>query len=150
MRKREEKKNYIFSFKVILNILRKKRIIKCIILIFTIFIICLLFIKYNNKPFNGRIFVSFMYNNEAEMAYIHIWRLYNYIDNFIIVTSNITHSNISKIVSFSPFEENIQLYIKKIDIINFNNICNRKEYPSVNLFWCLEKSQRDYAKTFIE
>ena len=27
---------------------------------------------------------------------------------------------------------------------------NRKEYPSDNLTWCLEKSQRDYAKKFIE
>ena len=91
-----------------------------------------------------------MYNNEAEMAYIHIWRLYNYIDKFIIVISNITHSNLPKNISFKPFEENIQPYMKKIDIINFNNICNRKEYPSDNLAWCLEKSQRDYAKTFIE
>jgi hypothetical protein len=84
------------------------------------------------------------------MAYIHIWRLYNYIDKFIIVISNNTHSNLPKNVSFKPFEENIQPYMKKIDIINFNNICNRKEYPSDNLAWCLEKSQRDYAKTFIE
>jgi hypothetical protein len=91
-----------------------------------------------------------MYNNEAEMAYIHIWRLYNYIDKFIIVISNITHSTLSKNVSFRPFEENIQQYMKKIDIINFNNICNKKEYPSDNLVWCLEKSQRDYAKTFLE
>ena len=145
-----KEKGYIISFYSILNILIKKRIYKCIILIVTIFIICLLFYKYNNKPFNGRIFVTSMYNNEAEMAYIHIWRLYNYIDKFIIVASNITHSNIPKIVSFSPFERNIQPYMKKIDIINFNNICNKKEYPSDNLAWCLEKSQRDYAKTFIE
>ena len=113
-------------------------------------IIFLYFYKFKNKLFNGRIFVSFMYNNEAEMAYIHIWRLYNYIDKFIIVISNITHSNISKIVSFRPYEENLKPYLKKIDIVNFNNICNRKEYPFDNQFWCLEKSQRDYAKTFIE
>ena len=39
----------------------------------------------NNKAFNGRIFLSFMYNNEAEMAYVHIWRLYDYVDKFIII-----------------------------------------------------------------
>ena len=38
----------------------------------------------------------------------------------------------------------------KIDIANFDNICNKKEYPYSNLAWCLEASQRDYAKTFIE
>ena len=101
----------------ILKNLIKKQIFKYII--FTIFIIYLLFYK-TNKNFKGRIFVSFMYNNEAEMAYIHIWRLYNYVDKFIIVISNITHSNHPKNVSFSPFEENIQPYMKKIDIINFN------------------------------
>jgi beta-1,4-mannosyl-glycoprotein beta-1,4-N-acetylglucosaminyltransferase len=144
-----KEKDYIISFYAILNILTKKKIFKYIILIFVVFIIYLLFYK-NNKDFNGRIFVTFMYNNEAETAYIHIWRLYNYIDKFIIVISNITHSNLSKNISFRPFEENIQPYIKKIDIINFNNICNRKEYPSDSRVWCLEKSQRDYAKTFIE
>ena len=36
--------------------------------------------KINDNSFNGRIFISFLYNNEAEMAYIHIWRLYDYVD----------------------------------------------------------------------
>lgn len=146
--KTKEKDN-IIPFFSILNFLRKKYL-KFIYLILFISIIFLYFYKFKNKLFNGRIFVSFMYNNEAEMAYIHIWRLYNYIDKFIIVISNITHSNISKIVSFRPYEENLKPYLKKIDIVNFNNICNRKEYPFDNQFWCLEKSQRDYAKTFIE
>ena len=106
--------------------------------------------RKNNKPFNGRIFVSFMYNNEAEMAYIHIWRLYDYVDKFIFIVSNKTFSNNPKNFSFVPFEENIKPYMDKIAIANFDNICNGKEYPSDNLPWCLEKSQRDYAKTFIE
>jgi hypothetical protein len=91
-----------------------------------------------------------MYNNEAEMAYIQIWRLYDYIDKFIFVISNKTFSNYPKNFSFKPFEDNIRPYMDKIDIANFDNICNRKEYPSDNLIWCFEKSQRDYAKTFIE
>ena len=84
------------------------------------------------------------------MAYIHIWRLYDYIDKFIIVISNITHSGLSKPISFKPFEQNIKQYMNKIDIVNFNNICNRNEYQDSNNIWCIEKSQRDYAKLFIE
>jgi len=106
--------------------------------------------RINNSSFNGRIFVSFLYNNEAEMAYIHIWRLYDYVDKFIILVSNKTFSNNPKNFSFMPFEENIKPYMDKIDIANFDNICNIKEYPSENSIWCFEKSQRDYAKTFIE
>ena len=91
-----------------------------------------------------------MYNNEVEMAYIHIWRLYDYIDRFIILISNITFSGKLKNFSFMPFEKNIRPYMNKVDIVNFNNICNRKEYPSTNRIWCFENSQRDYAKNFIE
>jgi hypothetical protein len=32
------------------------------------------------------------------MAYLHILRLYDNIDKFIIVTSNITHSGLSKVI----------------------------------------------------
>jgi len=113
------------------------------------FIFIILNIKFV-KNLNGRVFISFMYNNEAEMAYVHIWRLYDYIDKFIILVSNRTFSNNPKNFSFFPFEEKIRPYMNKIDIVNFNNICNRKEYPSVDLIWCFEKSQRDYAKIFIE
>jgi len=107
-------------------------------------------IKKNNNSFHGRIFLSFMYNNEAEMAYIHIWRLYDYVDRFIIMVSNKTHSNIPKTFSFKPYEENIRLYMNKVDIVYFNNICNKKAYFSFNPVWCFEKSQRDYAKNYIE
>ena len=107
-------------------------------------------LKSNNGSDSGRIFLCTLYNNEAELAYVHIWRLYDYIDRFIIVTSNKTFSGLSKNFTFKTFEENIQPFRNKIDIIFFNNICNRKEYPSEDLIWCIEMSQRDYAKTFIE
>ena len=97
-----------------------------------------------------RIFLCTLYNNEAEMIYIHIWRLYDYIDKFIVVTSNISHSGQPKNISLKPFEQNIKHFLDKVDIVNFNNICNRKEYPEDDDLWCIEKSQRDYAKTFIE
>ena len=119
---------------------------------FVIFILCFLFyilININNSK-EGRIFIIFMYNNEAEMAYVHIWRLYNYVDKFIIIVSNITFTGLSKNISFAPFEDKIKPYMNKIDIVYFNNICNKKEYPTDNLVWCLEKSQRDYAMPFIE
>ena len=98
----------------------------------------------------SRIFLCTLYNNEAEMIYIHIWRLYDYIDKFIILTSNISHSGLPKNISLQPFEQNIKPYFNKIDLVNFNNICNRKEYPNDDYKWCIEKSQRDYAKTYIE
>ena len=137
-----------------------------IIKIFIIFILFFLFYNISNfnihenfnliksfkkkNSFHGRIFISFMYNNEAEMAYIHIWRLYDYVYKFIILTSNRTFSGIPKNFSFMPFEENISPYMKKVDIVNCSRICNRKEYPREKLAHCFEKSQRDYAKTFIE
>ena len=163
------KKRGIFDsfFFYILNIIKNifKYIFKYIYnyKIFIISIICFLnfiitniniiknLVQIKNKNFfHGRIFISFMYNNESDMAYVHIWRLYDYVDKFIIVTANKTFSNNPKNFSFFPFEENIRPYMNKIDIVNFNNICNRKEYPSSNLVWCFENSQRDYAKTFIE
>ena len=107
------------------------------------------FINKKN-PFNGRIFLCSLYNNEAEMAFIHIWRLYDYVYKFILVISNKTHSGLPKKFSFQPFESEIKPYMSKIDVINFNNICNSRDYPKDKLSWCLEKSQRDYAKTFIE
>ena len=60
------------------------------------------------------------------MAYIQIWRLYDYVDKFIIVTSNITHSGSAKNISFNIFEKDIQQYMNKIDIINFNNLLLKK------------------------
>ena len=38
---------------------------------------------HNTNSFKGRIFITIVYNNEAEFAYIHVWRLYDYVDKFI-------------------------------------------------------------------
>ena len=84
------------------------------------------------------------------MAYIHIWRLYNYVDKFIFIISNSTYSGLSKWFTFKPFELSIKPYMDKIDIVTFHNICNRKAYPYNSPIWCFEYSQRDYAKIFIE
>ena len=102
-----------------------------------------------NKEYD-KIYLCTLYNNEAEMAYIHLWRLYNYIDRFIFVVSNTTHAGFPKNISFSPFEQNIEKFMDKIDIVNFDNICNINVYPKRNNIWCFENSQRDYAKIYIE
>ena len=109
--------------------------------------------KFNsgvNTSDNGRIFLCTLYNNEAELAYILLWRLYDYIDRFIFVTSNMTYSGLPKNFTFGEFEKDIELYKDKLDIANFNNVCNRKEYVQDHFIWCMEMSQRDYAKTYIE
>ena len=106
--------------------------------------------KNNNNKINkinsseGRIFLCTLYNNEAEAAYIHIWRLYNYVDKFIIVISNLTHSGKPKVFSLEPFEKNIKPFMDKIDFAFF-------VYSSNNFKSGIrERMQRDYAKTYIE
>ena len=155
--KTKKRKDYITSFSFILNLIKIIIISILYLLFYSLSIINfhrnlnpIKNFKNDNNSFHGRIFVSFMYNNEAEMAFIHLWRLYDYVDKFIILISNKTHSNIPKNFSFMSYEENIRPYMNKVDIVSFNNICNKKEYPSFNSFWCFERSQRDYAKTFIE
>ena len=105
--------------------------------------------KTNNKSV-GRVFLCTLYNNEAETVYIHVWRLYDYVYKFIIVASNITHSGHPKNISFKSFENDIKPYMDKVDLVYFNNICNNEEYPNIPSAWCIEHSQRDYAKTYIE
>ena len=104
----------------------------------------------NNTFFNDRIFLCTVYNNEAEIVYIHLWRLYDYIDKFIIVVSNMTYSGLSKNITFKPFEENIKFYKDKIDIIYYDNTCNKEEFPSYDPIWCREASQRDIAIKYLE
>ena len=84
------------------------------------------------------------------MAYIHIWRLYNFVDRFIIIVSNLTHSLKPKNISLKLFENELKTYMNKVDIVNFDNICNTQLYASDKLNWCIEKSQRDYAVPYIE
>ena len=99
---------------------------------------------------NGRVFICATYNNEEEMAYIHLWRLYDYVDKFIIVVSNLTYSLQPKNVTFDLFKKELKQYKDKIDIVYFDNKCNKELYPNVDLIWCIEKCQRDYTKIYIE
>ena len=125
----------------------------CILFILlTLYILMVILNKdtINNNSSIKRIFMCTTYNNEAETLYILIWRLYDYIDKFIIVVSNMTHSGLPKNITFKSFEKYIQKYMYKVDIVYFDNICNKKEYPDVNMAFCIEPSQRDYAKTYIE
>ena len=100
---------------------------------------------YISKSKNQRIFDVWMYNNEAEMAYIRMWRLYNYVDYFLITVSNNTFSGLSKNISFFPFDEDIKQFRDKMIIITVpSNYC-KKNYMSMGRAWCIEKSQRDYS-----
>ena len=62
------------------------------------------------------------------MAFIHLWRLYDYIDRFIFVITNITHNCLPKNITFSPYDQNIEKYMDKVDIVFFDNLCNAKVY----------------------
>ena len=97
-----------------------------------------------------RVFDTWMYNNEAEMAYIRLWRLYDYVDHFIIIVSNFTHSGVPKTLSFKPFTQDIEKYRKKIHIVYPSILCNNETYPYEDKSWCIEKTQRDYAILYIE
>jgi hypothetical protein len=102
------------------------------------------------KNFTGRIFLCAGYNNEAEMLYIQVWRLYNYVDKFIFTVANRTYSGLSKNFSLYPFEKELQPYMVKIEFIHFDNICNKKLYRNNNNIWCFNRSQRDYPKYYLE
>lgn len=103
-------------------------------------------IYLTNKLDQFRIFDTWMYNNEAEMAYIRIWRLYYYVDFFLIVVSPVTHSGKPKNITFAPFEKEIDKFKDKIRIIKVpKNTCYREIYKKKTKSWCREKSQRDYA-----
>ena len=104
----------------------------------------------NNNESKERYFLCSTYNNEAETIYIHLWRLYDYVDKFIIVISNKTHAGLPRNNTFKSFEKDIQRYMDKVDLVDFDNVCQSKDYPNDNFIWCFEKSQRDYAKTYIE
>ena len=38
----------------------------------------------------------------------------------------------------------------KIEFIHFDNICDRNLYPYDGMVWCIDKSQRNYAKYYLE
>ena len=148
------KKMLIFyKFRKTKNRIERKIYKKIFFILFLFILNIIMFIQTrnnNNTSIYGRYFLCTLYNNEAEMAYIHLWRLYDYVDRFIIIVSNITHSGSPKNNTFKEFEQTIRPYMNKVDIVNFNNVYNKKQYPSSDPIWCIEMSQRDYAKTFIE
>ena len=151
--KRKIKRRKIREKKKLTN--RQRIIYKICIIFFLLLVNFIAFTQILNIPIilkknKGRFFLCTTYNNEAEILFIHLWRLYYYVDRFIIIVSNITYSGAPKNITFKEFEKNIRRYMNKVDIVNFNNICNIKEYPTSDSNWCYEQSQRDYAKTFIE
>ena len=109
---------------------KNKKINKiCSILIFSLlYVIDIQFFEVKTKiPFKGRIFLCTSYNNEAEVAYIHIWRIYDYIYKFIFVTSNRTHSGFLKTLLLNHMKKILSriwikliLFIIMTDVIKMN------------------------------
>ena len=101
---------------------------------------------------NGRVFICATYNNEEEMAYIHLWRLYDYVDKFIIVVSNLTYSLQPKNVTFDLFKKELKRYKDKMDIVYFDNICTVKLNIFclyVAMFFCILGNRRLQIVTII-
>ena len=92
----------------------------------------------------GRVFDIFMYNNEASMAYVRIWREAPYVDYFIIVFSNVTLSGQKRQISFKEFEKDLEPYKDKLIFAYFNGECD-SSYKSKDLNWCRETTQRNYG-----
>ena len=89
-----------------------------------------------------RVFDCFLYNGESTMLYIRLWRLYEYVDHFIIFMSNTSFSGEQRNLSFSPFEKEImqfrsKIYILQRDVTYDPNICIHEQQ------WCREEAQRN-------
>ena len=101
--------------------------------------------------YKGRMFYCALYNNEAAMLYITLWRMFEYVDYFLIMYSNISFSGKSKEVFFTPFEPEIKLYQDKIIYINIDHfMCNHDKYPRDGPPFCFEKTMRQYFIQYIE
>ena len=112
-KKEKTKKNKIFT----------KKIIYILILLILYSSFYFVYHPLNNRDNRDkRFFLMFSYNNEAEMAYIHIWRLYDYIYKFIIIVSNQKFSGLPKNVSFAPFDNELKKFKNKMDVVYFDNI----------------------------
>lgn len=101
-----------------------------------------------SSPNEIRIFDTWIYNHEADIVYIQIWRLYKYVDYFVILVSNTTFSGIKRGITFSPYEKELEQYQDKICIVSLpHQLRNRYISPSqfLNKIWCFEKTARDYS-----
>ena len=109
------------------------------------------FSGFIRKGKNQRIFDTWMYNNEAEMAYIRLWRLYDLVDYFIIVVANNSHSGLGKNISFYPYDKEIEQFRDKMRIVYTPHLYCKPEYKRGNTrAWCIERSQRDYGYDYMK
>ena len=96
-----------------------------------------------------RIFDTFMYNNEGEAAYVRVWRHAPFVDKFVIVVSNKTHSGAQQHISFEPFTKEMEQFKDKIVIAYHDGGCDPRHMLSNNV-WCRERTQRDFGVRYIE
>lgn len=111
-----------------------------------LFKICFQKILIQSQTKKIRIFDLWMYNNEAAFAFTRIWRLYNFVDFFIVSYSTQSFSGVPRNISFAPFEKDILQYKDKIILVNVPpGFCDSINYPNLPRPWCVEKSQRSYS-----
>lgn len=101
-----------------------------------------------------RIFDTIGYNGESHLLYTRLWRLDPYVDEFIVLVSNMSHSGKFREVSFAPFENEFKKFSHKLHIYYIDISCSQDEVRRIDhdINWCREKKQRmaryDYLKLF--
>ena len=70
---------------------------------------------------NRRIFDLFLYNGESDILYIRLWKLYPFVDHFIICFPSLTFSGLKNEISFSPYELDFKKYFDKVYIHFFDS-----------------------------
>ena len=106
-------------------------------------------VEEDNISHNFRIFDTFMYNNEASQAFVRIWRYAPYVDYFIIIYCNKSHSGQAKTITFEPFTKEIEQYKDKIRLVSFSPEDSIHTYKNTAT-WRLEMTPRDVAIPYIE
>lgn len=112
-------------------------------------ILCILFYYYAHKTKlytvkKNIIIDTFLYFQESLMLSIRLFRMNEFVDYFLIITSNTTFTNLPLKISFNPFESYIEKYKKKILFYNIS-------YPSYcKTTWCRENFQRNSISAAIK
>jgi beta-1,4-mannosyl-glycoprotein beta-1,4-N-acetylglucosaminyltransferase len=101
---------------------------------------------------------AFTFFNELDLLELRLEYLYDIVDYFVIVESNVTHSGKPKSLMFLENKERYKKYLDKIVYnpyifyntgkINFNVELSTGDYKSVH--WYLENNQRNHIRKSLE
>lgn len=100
----------------------------------------------------GRVYDCFCFFNEYELLKLRLDLLWNYVDEFIICESNVTHSGHTKPWNFENFLTQYPEYKKKITYLKFSidpttmgdEFYPISEFTISHPAWKLENRQRDF------